>query len=1001
VTFLFTDVEGSTSAWIRNPGAMPAALARHDAIIEKLVAEYDGQVVRPRGEGDSRFAVFLRATDGVVAACAIQIALVEEPWPLEAPLRVRMALHTGEADLRTGDYYGPAVNHCARLRAVAHGAQVLVSSVTADLVREGLAADITLRDLGEHRLKDLSRPERIFQLVHPDQAAEFPPLRTLDTLPNNLPLQLTSFIGREQAMVEVKRLLGTTRLLTLTGHGGTGKTRLALQVAADVLEAYPDGVWLVELADLIDPVLVPQAVAAAVRVPEEPGRPLLATLTEALRFKHLLLVLDNCEHLVEACARVADTLLRACPTMRILATSREALGIAGETASGVPSLVLPDPQHAEPVELLMQCEAVQLFVDRALTVQPAFQATNANALAVAQICARLDGIPLAIELAAACVRVLPAQQLLGRLEDRFRLLTGGSRVALPRHQTLRAAVDWSYDLLTEQEKLLFSRLSVFAGGWTLEAAEAVCAGNGIARDEVLDLLARLVDKSLALVREQPDGTARYRLLESVRQYGWDRLLVAGAAMERRNCHLTHFVAWTEQLDSKLRGPEQLVWLERLEPEQDNLRAALDWALTGGDPEAALRLAGEVRLFWEARGHRREGYAWLERAIAATPQVTGSHRANALARTSSLAVELGHMARATELLEASLVLRRALGDKQFIGYSLTMLGSCLEEQGELERATSLYAEGLALHREIGHRWGIAEAVSGLASVAARQEDWDRAVTLHEESVALYRETGDQLNLAFALLLFGGVVLTRGQTAEARVLYEESDRLYRQLNDKSGVAWARRALGAVAYWQADHEWARVLYEEGLALAQELGERAAIAACLDSLGRLARVQGELARAARFGEESLALYRDLGLKGDLASSLIGLAGSRLDAGEPSRAVALFAEALRLSRELKSRTGIGYSLSGLGGIARALDRPRVAVRLLASTGVLFEALGVPMEPAGRATYAREVAPVRAERSEELFAAAWAEGEAMSLEQAFACALEDTPEGTEQTLTPA
>src|SRR5262245_39588833 len=600
VTFLFTDVEGSTRLWEQHPDQMRAALVEHDALIEFLTAQHGGHLVRPRGEGDSRFCVFARATEAVVAAAAIQRALHEESWPAETPLRVRLALHTGEADLRAGDYYGSAVNRCARLRAIAHGSQALLSMATEELVRDALPSGVALRDLGEHRLSDLARPEHVFQVVVPGVPAAFPPLRSLDTLPNNLPLQLTSFVGREREVAEVAGMLAAHRLITLTGVGGTGKTRLALQVAADALLAFSDGVWLVALDALRDPGLAPQAVALSIGVREERERPLLATLTDALKPKRLLLLLDNCEHLLDACARLADALLRACPHLTIVATSREALGIAGETVWRVPSLALPAVfagQPLPPVETLTRYEAVALFVDRAQAVQPRFALTRESAPAVVSVCALLDGIPLALELAAARVRALSVDQLLARLTDRFRLLTGGSRTALERHQTLRAAVDWSHALLTAPERVLFRRLAVFAGGWTLEAAEAVGPApdgpaGGLAREDVLDLLTRLVDQSLVdVVAEAPGaGPARYRLLETLRQYAQHKLVEAEEVAAVRGRHAAHYLALAEQAQPALHGPEQLVWLDRLEEEHANLRGALAWLVeqaergTQGAPE---------------------------------------------------------------------------------------------------------------------------------------------------------------------------------------------------------------------------------------------------------------------------------------------------------------------------------------------------------------------------------------------------------------------------------
>ena len=477
VTFLFTDVEGSTKLWEAYPHAMKSALQRHDDLLREVIEARQGYVFKT--VGDAFCAAFATATDALHAALNVQVSLQQETWGETGPLKVRMALHTGEAQERDGDYFGPALSRVARLQSTGGGGQTLLSDVTHDLCRDALPPEAVLQDLGQHRLKDLGRPEQVFQLCHPSLPADFPPLNSLDNpaLPNNLPQQVTSFIGREKEMAEIAALLGNTRLLTLTGSGGSGKTRLSLQVAADLLDGTGDGVWLVELAPLSDPALVPQAVAAVLGVKEETGKTLTQTLTAYLKGRRLLLVLDNCEHVLDACARLADSIIRACPQVQILASSREGLGIAGEQTYRVPSLSLPSSSLAATPESLSQYEAVSLFVARALAHQPAFAVTNANAPALASACLRLDGIPLAIELAAARVRSLSVEEINSRLDNRFRLLTGGSKTALPRQQTLRALIDWSYDLLTDQEKTLLRRLSVFAGGWTLAAAESVCSDN--------------------------------------------------------------------------------------------------------------------------------------------------------------------------------------------------------------------------------------------------------------------------------------------------------------------------------------------------------------------------------------------------------------------------------------------------------------------------------------------------------------------------------------------
>jgi len=474
LTFVFTDIEGSTRLWDQFPAAMASALARHDGMVRDIISQ-KGHVFKAMG--DSVCAVFESPREAMIAAADVQRAIAKEDWGEIGPIKIRIGMHTGEAERRDNDYFGPSLNRVARILSTGHGGQVLLSQATYELVRDNLPSGVELRSLGEHRLRDLERPESVYQLVAEGLASDFAPLKSLSELPNNLPLQVTSFVGREKELTEVQELIKKNRLVTLTGSGGTGKTRLSLQAAAGLIPEFEDGVWLVELAPLTEPDLVPQTVAAALKVREEPGRPLLETLISHLKDKKILLLLDNCEHLLDAAARLADAIGKQCPRTHLVATSREPLAIQGEQVYRVPSLSTPDPKKKESAESLNTYEAVRLFIDRAVLAQPNFAVTNENAPAVAQICHRLDGIPLALELAAARVRAMPVETIAARLDDRFRLLTGGSRTALPRQQTLRATIDWSYGLLDEKEKTLLRRLSVFAGGWTLEAAEKVCADD--------------------------------------------------------------------------------------------------------------------------------------------------------------------------------------------------------------------------------------------------------------------------------------------------------------------------------------------------------------------------------------------------------------------------------------------------------------------------------------------------------------------------------------------
>ncbi|HET7376330.1 MAG TPA: adenylate/guanylate cyclase domain-containing protein, partial [Anaerolineae bacterium] len=601
VTFLFTDIEGSTKLAQQYPDDMPALLARHHEILKQAISAHNGFVFQI--VGDSFLAAFYNAGDALMAALDAQRSLAHEVWS-PASIKVRMGIHTGAAQLDSGSkephYSGYATLALTqRVMSAGHGGQILVSQTAYDLTSTKLPAQAQLVDMGERRLKDILRTEHLYQLSVPDLPAEFPPLNTLETFNHNLPVQLTSFIGRNKEIDEVKQLVAAHRIVTLTGTGGAGKTRLSLQVGAECLNEFSNGVWLAELAPVTDPTLVPQTLISIFNLRQDSHRTALEILIEYLRTKTLLILLDNCEHLIDACAKISEALLQACPTLRILASSREALGIAGEVAYRVPSLATPNLEHLPAFEKLLEIDSIRLFIERATIAKADFTLTHENAPFVAQICARLDGIPLAIELAAARVKVLSAEQIAARLDDRFRLLTGGSRTALPRQQTLRAMIDWSYSLLSEQEITLFRRLAVFVGGWTLEAAESVCGEERNGAD-VLDLLTRLVDKSLVFI-EESTGEIRYHRLETIRQYSREKFFETDEVEAVRDRHLDYYVQFAELADEKLKGGDQVVWQNRMSAEQDNLRAALDWGLSRR-PDSALRIAGAANLFWTAGGY---------------------------------------------------------------------------------------------------------------------------------------------------------------------------------------------------------------------------------------------------------------------------------------------------------------------------------------------------------------------------------------------------------------
>lgn len=650
--------------------------------------------------------------------------------------------------------------------------------------------------------------------------AALPPLWSLEAFSQNLPLQLTSFIGREDQTAEVQQLLAAHRLVTLTGAGGCGKTRLALQVAAELLETFPDGVWFVELASLADPALVPQAVATVLGVQETPGRSLIETLIDSVRARRLLLLLDNCEHLVGACAHVAEKLLQACPNLQILATSREPLGIGGETPYRVPSLSLPEAGPLPSVARLTQSKAVRLFIERAVTALPTFTVILGNAPAVAGVCRRLDGIPLAIELAAARVKALPVEQIEARLDDMFRLLTGGSRTALPRHQTLRALIDWSYDLLSEEERALLRRLSVFAGGWTLEAAERVCSGEGMEAWEVLDLLTALVEKSLVQYGEQ-DGEARYRLPETVRQYARDRLLESGEAEEMRHRHRDRFLEMAERAEPELRGAQQLRWLNRLEVEHDNLRAALECCeAEEGGAEVGLRFVAALWRFWVMRAHFREGRQWTQRVLSRRGAGSVALRARALLVHGILADWQGEHASSHLLIQESLALARTARDPWGAAFSLFRLGFCALDEENDAQAQALAEECLGLAQQVGDKWLILHGLALMAEVAHARGEFEPATRLCQESVALSREVGDQWVGAQRCLAFADLMRSRGHYAQAMTLHREGLVLSVELRDKRGIAWHLEGLAGVAAAQGRPDEAVRLMGASEALREAVG-------------------------------------------------------------------------------------------------------------------------------------------------------------------------------------
>jgi predicted ATPase len=838
---------------------MPRVLARHDALLRAVVVANNGIVFRT--VGDAVNAAFPDAHAALNAALAGQRAILGEPWEDSIDLRVRMAIHSGPAEVRDGDYVGHTLNRVARLLSAGHGGQILLSAVAQELACEHVPAGVELRDLGEHRLKDLVRPERIYQVEAPDLPRAFPPLVTAGDHAASLPATSTSFVGREREIGAVIELLDRddTRLLTLTGPGGTGKSRLALQVGAALLDRFADGVYFVPLSPVADPSLVPTAVAEVLGVQEVAGQRLEETIASQLRNRTTLLILDNFEHVLEA-APLAQELLAASPALKIMATSRAVLHVSGEHEYAVPPLQVPDPRRVPELSQLSQYDAVALFIRRAQAVKPDFEITNDNAPAVAEICHRLDGLPLAIELAAARIRLFPPQALLRRLERSLPFLTGGAKDLPARQQTLRGALDWGYNLLTEEEQRFFRRLAVFSGGWDFGAAEAVCNPEGDL--DTIGGIESLLEKSFILGAGGDEDEPRFTMLQVIREYGMEKLAESGEAELMQQRHATFFVQMAEEAQMGLQGPDQTRWLQRLKRENDNIRAALVRALENSDSETAVRLGAAMALiFWYGTGDWREGREWLERALA-LPEAEGQRhvRARALAGLGQMCYLLNDFPAARMYLDQAIALAGEVGDWWAELWAIFGLSWATAWEGDLAAGRELAERVLAQAREHNEPWLIANTIHGVGAFAALQKDYEIGQAYLEDSVEMFRSLHDEWALAYTVNTLGDLYRLQGNYRRAASYYAEALQLFDNLGIRAGRASVLHNLGYVALHEGDATGAARGFQEALSLFQDVQDRRGMAECVIGLGAVAEQQGSLSRAAHLFAAGQRALKEVG---------------------------------------------------------------------------------------------------------------------------------------------
>ncbi|MBX7042077.1 MAG: tetratricopeptide repeat protein [Ignavibacteria bacterium] len=871
VSFLFSDVEGSTRLAQLHPQSVPDALAVQHNLIRQAVEMHSGFIFK--SVGDSVCCAFSSPADAVKAAVDAQKAITSASWK-DAVIKVRMGIHCGEAAWNGSDYTGyVTLARTQRIMSSASGEQIVTSGIVYSEAADLLPSSVSFRELGERRLKDLNQPVRLYQVCAEGLKEEFPPLNTLDARPNNLPFQLSRFVGREKEKEDIKDLLKTHPLLTLFGAGGTGKTRLALQAAAEIIDEFEGGIWFVELATVSEPEYVVPEIMSSLGLSSDGKSAPSDILKNYLREKEILIILDNCEHLINETAGIAQQLLSSCPKLKILASSREALKIGGERTYHLPSMSLPDVRKNYDSESLSQFESVQLFIDRSLSVNPKFEVSNENAPAVAQLCNDLDGIPLAIELAAARMNVLSVEKILERLSDRFKLLTGGKRTSLPRQQTLKALIDWSYGLLSDYEKLLFARLSVFQGGWKLEAAEAICSAEPVDEIEVLDLMSNLIDKSL-IKSSDSESEMRYSMLETIRQYSKSALAASPEEKETMRRHFGYFSGLVSDSEEKLTGRRQRECLHMIDADYENIREALKWAIEEC-PAEGLKMAISLGKYWELRGNFSEGCTYLEKALSCNDEAEPLIRARALYLAGFFLTYLASHHEAEMYLQDAMKIFRDLGEREGEVLCLVMLGNVKLVDGKLEVMEELTREGLKTARQLGNKLLTALCLRYLAAGRMYQGNYQESAEMAEECLAIYRESGDEIQIAKIINNIGAIEYLAANYDKAIETWEECLRLRRGLGDRHGIAMSLTNLGSAFSMIKDYDTAEKLLYQSIEMFRELGDRRIYVNPLNTLGLIANDRGEYLRALGIYGESITIASEIGEKYYLMKAIEGLSNS------------------------------------------------------------------------------------------------------------------------------